>query len=97
MPSTWPTRHRRSAANSLPSSTPPVSWTSEPVSELMTFRGGSTAAQMYITSMEQLRPALLAVGATEDQLEELPRVMSDPTNWFTGFAIYSVRGRVPAV
>ncbi len=69
----------------------------EAVSELMTFRGGSTAAQMFMTSMDQLRPAILAVGATEDLLEEFHAVASDPTNWFTGFAIYSVRGRVPEV
>lgn len=69
----------------------------EAVCELMTFRGGSTAAQMYITSMEQLRPALLAVGTTEDQLEGFRHVMSDPTRWFSGFAFYSVRGRRPAV
>ena len=67
----------------------------EAVCDLMTFRGGSTAAQMFMTSMDQLRPALLAVGATEDLLEGFHAVASDPKNWFTGFAIYSVRGRVP--
>lgn len=65
--------------------------------ELMTYRGGSTAAQMYMASMQQIRPALLAVGATEDQLEDFLHVMCDPAKWFTGFAVYSVRGRAPAV
>ena len=69
----------------------------EATCELMTYRGGSTAAQMYMTSMDQLRPALLAVGATEDQLEDLRHVLSDPAKWFTGFAVYSVRGRAPAI
>lgn len=65
--------------------------------ELMTFRGGSTHAEMFIASIAQLRPALLAVGAAEDQLEAFNHLVSDPTMWFSGFALYSVRGRVPAV
>ena len=65
--------------------------------ELMTFRGGSTQAQMFIASIAQLRPALLAVGATEDQLEGFNHLVSDPTKWFPGFALYSVRGRAPAI
>ena len=67
----------------------------EVVCELMTFRGGSTGAQMFMTSMNQLRPALLAVGATEDQIEDFHQTVSDPTRWFSGFAFYSVRGRMP--
>ena len=69
----------------------------EAVCEVMTFRGGSTGAQMFAASMEQLRPVLLAVGATDDQLEDFHHIMSDPARWFSGFSIYSVRGRVPAV
>lgn len=69
----------------------------EAVCELMTFRGGSTAAQMFMASIAQLRPALLAVGTTEDQLDAFHEVVSDRANWFTGFAFYSVRGRLPAV
>lgn len=65
--------------------------------ELMTFRGGSTQAEMFATTVVQLRPVLLAVGATDDQLEEFKQLMSDPTKWFSGFALFSVRGRVPAV
>ena len=68
----------------------------EVVCEQMTFRGGSTAAEMYLTSMEQLRPALLAVGATENLLEDFAHVVRDPTRWFSGFAVYSVRGRLPS-
>jgi SAM-dependent methyltransferase len=65
--------------------------------ELMTFRGGSTQAQMFAASVVQLRPALLAVGGTDAQIEDFKQLVSDPTKWFSGFAIYSVRGRVPAV
>ena len=68
----------------------------EAACEINTFRGGSPTAEMYLASAQQLRPALLAVGATEDQLEDLVGVLSDPTRWFSGLAFYSVRGRVPA-
>jgi len=68
----------------------------EAACEVNTYRGGSAAARMYLASAEQLRPALLAVGATDDQLEDLVGVLSDPTKWFSGLAFYSVRGRVPA-
>jgi SAM-dependent methyltransferase len=64
--------------------------------EVMTYRGGSPAAQLIMASMDQMRPPLLAVGATEDQLDDMRRVLADPANWFAGFAVYSVRGRVPA-
>jgi SAM-dependent methyltransferase len=64
--------------------------------EVMTYRGGSPAAQLILASMDQLRPALLAVGATDDQLEDLRPVLADPAKWFPGFAVYSVRGRAPA-
>jgi SAM-dependent methyltransferase len=67
----------------------------EAVCEVMTFRGGSPYSQMFMASADQLRPALLAVGATEDQLDDLPRVLADPAMWFPGFAVYSVRGRAP--
>jgi SAM-dependent methyltransferase len=67
----------------------------EPVCEVMTYRGGSTAAQMFTASLYQLRPALLGVGVTEEQLEEVGAVLADPARWFPGFAVYSVRGRAP--
>jgi len=67
----------------------------EAMCDLMTYRGGSTAAQVFIASMDQLRPALVAAGTTEDELESCRAVLRDPARWFTGFAVYSVRGRVP--
>ncbi len=68
----------------------------EAVCEVMTFRGGSPAAQLIMASMHQMRPLLLAAGATQDQLADLPHLLNDPAKWFPGFAIYSVRGRTPA-
>lgn len=68
----------------------------EALCDVMTYRGGSPAAQVFTASMDQLRPALLAVGATEDLLEDCRAVLSDPSRWFTGFAVYSVRGRAPS-
>ncbi|MGH9010280.1 MAG: hypothetical protein ACRDYF_10600, partial [Acidimicrobiia bacterium] len=68
----------------------------EATCEVMTYRVGSPTAQMILASMDQLRPVLFAVGATEDQLEDLRHVLNDPAKWFTGFAVYSVRGRTPA-
>jgi SAM-dependent methyltransferase len=65
--------------------------------EVMTYRGGSPAAQMVTASMDQIRPLLRAVGATDDQFEDLRQVLNDPARWFSGFALYSVRGRTPAV
>jgi SAM-dependent methyltransferase len=68
----------------------------EATCEVMTYRGGSTMAQMVLASLDQLRPALLAVGATENQLKDAVHVLNDPTKWFPGFAFYSVRGHTPA-
>ena len=64
--------------------------------QVMTYRGGSAAAQMILASMDQIRALLLAVGATEDQFEDMRYELSDPAKWFTGFALYSVRGRTPS-
>jgi SAM-dependent methyltransferase len=68
----------------------------EAVCEVMHFRGGAPYAQLIVASMAQLRPLLLAVGATDDQLADFQRETADPTKWFYGFALCSVRGRAPA-
>ncbi len=68
----------------------------EPLCELPIFRGGSSYSELFRTSVDQMRPAVLAAGATEDQLEEVRRLITDPKQWFTIFATLSVRGRVPA-
>ena len=67
----------------------------EPVCTVPVYRGGSSFATVTTVSFAQIRPLILAEGATEAQLDELARLMEDPTQWFHHFAIYSVRGRVP--
>ena len=65
--------------------------------EVLLSRGGGLFAQLVEASLKQIKPALLALGSTEDQLDDFRRVMADPTKWFSGFAVYAVRGRAPAV
>jgi len=64
--------------------------------EVPVYKGGSTFAQVTTASVAQLRPLVLAAGATEAQLEEFERLMDDRTQWFHHFAVYSVRGRTSA-
>jgi SAM-dependent methyltransferase len=68
----------------------------EPVCQVPVFRGGSPFTGLFSTSLAQVRPLILANGVTEEQLAELDRQFTDPTRWFSGFAVYSVRGRAPA-
>jgi SAM-dependent methyltransferase len=63
--------------------------------EVPIFRGGTVFSEMLKVSLVQLRALMLANGFTEDELGECDRVMADPTQWLSGFAIYSVRGRRP--
>ena len=67
----------------------------EVVCEVMTYRGGSTPSEMFMASFSQALPLLLKFGLTEDRIDDLRDVLNDPTRWFSGFAVYSVRGRVP--
>jgi hypothetical protein len=67
----------------------------EPVCEMPVFRGDTDFTAMLMASIALLRPLVIG-GVTEEQLAELDRVFSDPTRWFSGFAVYSVRGRAPA-
>jgi SAM-dependent methyltransferase len=67
----------------------------EPVCQVPVFRGDSHFTKMIMASVVQLRPLL--GGVTDDQLAELSDVFADPTRWFSGFAMYSVRGRSPSV
>ncbi|MCA1841690.1 MAG: methyltransferase domain-containing protein [Actinobacteria bacterium] len=66
------------------------------ICQVPVYRGGTAFAELNLLSIAQLRPAILAAGATEDQLEEFTRVIRDRTQWFTHFAQYSVRGRAPS-
>jgi SAM-dependent methyltransferase len=66
------------------------------LSELPMFRGGAPYAHVFTNSVAQMRPAILAAGGTDAQLDEACRIVQDPTQWLTLFATFSVRGRVPA-
>ena len=68
----------------------------EAICEMPLSRGGGLFARMVGASMDQIRPALLALGSTEDQFDDFHRVIADPTKWFSGFGVYAVRGRAPA-
>ena len=48
-------------------------------------------------SLTQIRPLLLAAGATEAQLDAAGPMLADPTQWFPGWGLMCVRGRAPAV
>ena len=69
----------------------------EAICELPVARGGSPYAGLMMASATQLRPFLAAGGFTDEHFAELGRHMADATRWFSGFAMYSVRGRAPAV
>jgi SAM-dependent methyltransferase len=68
----------------------------EAICELPVGRGGSPFAGLLVASANQLRPFLAGRGFTDEHFAELGRHMADPTRWFSGFAMYSVRGRAPA-
>ena len=68
----------------------------EATCEVPVFRGGTLMADLFKTSVPQVRSAVLAAGATEAQLDDALRLTDDPTQWFTIFATLSVRGRAPA-
>lgn len=57
------------------------------------FRGGTPWADVTTITVDQMRPLLLAAGATDTQLDEMAQLMDDPTQWFPHFAVHSVRGR----
>jgi SAM-dependent methyltransferase len=65
------------------------------VCEVPAFQGGSAWADVTTATIAQMKPLILAVGASEMQLEGFTRLIDDPTRWFHHFAIYSVRGRTP--
>lgn len=67
----------------------------EPICQVPVYRGGTAWADVSTASLAQMRPLVLAAGATEAQLDEFAQLMQDRTQWFHHFAIYSVRGRTP--
>jgi SAM-dependent methyltransferase len=60
-------------------------------------RGGGTYPEVLTVSLTQMRPLMLAAGATEAQLDAVGPMMADPTQWFPGWGLMCVRGRAPAV
>lgn len=67
----------------------------EPICHVPVYRGGTPYAEVSTASITQMRPLVLAAGATEAQLDDFARLLDDRTQWFHHFAIYSVRGRAP--
>jgi SAM-dependent methyltransferase len=67
----------------------------EPICETALFRGGSAYAELIAVSIVQLEPVLLRAGATREQLDEMALLVGDPTQWFPGWGMVSIRGRTP--
>jgi SAM-dependent methyltransferase len=68
----------------------------EVVCDVPTYRGGSPFTELLMASVAQVRPFIAALGITDEHIAALERQIADPTQWFAGFAVYSVRGRAPA-
>ena len=68
----------------------------EPVCEVPIFRGDTHFSNMFMASAAQMRPLIAASGITEELLAAFGRELTDRTRWFSGFSVYSVRGRTPA-
>ena len=68
----------------------------EALCEVPTVRGGAPFTQMIMASVAQVRPFIATSGITEEHIAALGRQIADPTQWFSAFAMYSVRGRAPA-
>ncbi|MCA1845413.1 MAG: hypothetical protein LC792_19915, partial [Actinobacteria bacterium] len=63
-----------------------------PVCNAMLDRGGTPLTELIKTSVDQMRPAILAGGATPELLDEVASLLDDRTQWFHCWALYSVRG-----
>jgi len=60
-------------------------------------RGGTAFGEVMTVSLRQIRPLMLAAGATEAMLEEAAALMADPDEWLPGWGLIAARGRAPAV
>jgi len=60
-------------------------------------RGGGTFTEVMTVSLTQVRPLLLAAGATEALIDDTVALMADPTQWFPGWGLMCARGRAPGV
>jgi SAM-dependent methyltransferase len=59
------------------------------------FAGGSAGAQFIAVSFTQLRPALLAGGCPEEDLDDCLDLLDDPSGWFPPMGIVGASGRRP--
>jgi 2-polyprenyl-3-methyl-5-hydroxy-6-metoxy-1,4-benzoquinol methylase len=60
------------------------------------WRGGTAGALLCLSSLNQTRPKLLQFGLTEDELQEVDRLMHDPQMVLAGHLLYSNSCRKPA-
>jgi 2-polyprenyl-3-methyl-5-hydroxy-6-metoxy-1,4-benzoquinol methylase len=60
------------------------------------WRGGTAGALLCLSSLNQTRPKLLQFGLTEDELQEVGRLMHDPRMVLAGHLLYSNSCRKPA-
>jgi len=57
------------------------------------FRGASPVAEFWRLSLSQLRERVLSVGASEQDVDDVLAMLSDPTHWFMGPAMVAAWGR----
>ncbi len=67
----------------------------DPVVVVQTWRAGSPGVGLLTHHTFHLRDRLLAVGMTDGQLEDVRRLLSDPSFMAASCPIYSVQGRRP--
>jgi SAM-dependent methyltransferase len=61
------------------------------------YRGGGAFGEVMIVSLTQVRPLMLAAGATEEQLDRAEAMLADTTRWLPSWGLMCTRGRAPAV
>ena len=59
------------------------------------FRGASPMAEFWRLSLTQLREPVIAVGASEQDVDDVLAMLTDTTHWFMGPAIVAAWGRRP--
>jgi 2-polyprenyl-3-methyl-5-hydroxy-6-metoxy-1,4-benzoquinol methylase len=59
------------------------------------FEGGSPDAEFLRLTLVQLRQLVLAAGTTPDRLDQWDALLTEPGQWFPGFAVVAAWGRRP--
>jgi ubiquinone/menaquinone biosynthesis C-methylase UbiE len=59
------------------------------------YHGGSTMAEFWTLTIEQITPMVLAEGASEDLIATFMAELADPAQWFPSFALTRAWGRRP--